>query len=191
MLAFMCPRSPARSCTAMRMAANLLSTSRSAVHRTLLAQQDMKGYELRSMAVSITTRCCGAVKRPLPACASLECMCQPGVPWSVHVPCSAVHPVLPVRPTELSAVICAWPQGYAVGNGVTDEEMDGNAVIPFAYGQSLLSHEQYQRVHRECQGSFWNATQGKQDLASSFLHLYRMFCGVWGLHLQVAGSGAC
>ena len=71
----------------------------------------------------------------------------------------------------MSGVVQVWLQGYAVGNGVTDKEIDGNAVIPFAYGQSLLSHDQYQSVHRECQGSFWNATQGKIDLALSLLLL--------------------
>ena len=89
----------------------------------------------------------------------------------MHVSSRAVHRMLPVRPTDWSGVVHAWPQGYAVGNGVTDEEIDGNAVIPFAYGQSLLSHEQYHRVHRECQGNFWNATQGKLDIALSVLHL--------------------
>ena len=65
-----------------------------------------------------------------------------------------------------------------MGNGVTDEEIDGNAIIPFAYGQSLMSHEEYHRVHRECQGSFWNATQGKLDFASTFLHVTVM-SGAW------------
>lgn len=174
MLAFMCPRWPARSCTVMRMAASLLSTCRSAVqwhcwhskawkatcHAALLSQShpDVAGPSTVN-------------PQHLPPWSACASMCQPGMPWSVRVSCRAVHPVLPVRPTELSGVVHACPQGYAVGNGVTDEEIDGNAVIPFAYGQSLLSHDQYHSVHRECQGSFWNATQGKLDLPSSFLHL--------------------
>lgn len=39
-------------------------------------------------------------------------------------------------------------QGYLVGNGVTDEEFDGNALVPFAYGMALISNELYQ-VGRE------------------------------------------
>ena len=51
-------------------------------------------------------------------------------------------------------------QGYAVGNGVTDDEVDGNAIIPFAYGKALLSTDLYTEVVHECQGNFWNATKG-------------------------------
>ena len=107
----------------------------------------------------------------------------------MHMSCRAVHPHAASEAHYMSGVVHAWPQGYAVGNGVTDEEIDGNAVIPFAYGQSLLSHEQYHRVHRECQGNFWNATQGKLDIALSVLHLQRKSGGVWGLYLY--GSSAC
>ena len=52
-------------------------------------------------------------------------------------------------------------QGYAIGNGVTDDEVDGNAIIPFAYGKSLLGTQLYLDLMQECQGSFWNATKGK------------------------------
>ncbi|KAL3138597.1 hypothetical protein ABBQ32_006363 [Trebouxia sp. C0010 RCD-2024] len=53
-------------------------------------------------------------------------------------------------------------QGYAVGNGVTDDEVDGNAIIPFAYGKSLLSMQLYDDLMQACQGSFWNATDGTE-----------------------------
>lgn len=33
-----------------------------------------------------------------------------------------------------------------VGNGVTDEEFDGNALVPFAHGMGLISDELFQ-VH--------------------------------------------
>lgn len=33
-----------------------------------------------------------------------------------------------------------------VGNGVTDEVFDGNALVPFAHGMGLISDELYQ-VH--------------------------------------------
>lgn len=51
-------------------------------------------------------------------------------------------------------------QGYAVGNGVTDDEVDGNAIIPFAHGKALLSTRLYKDLMHECQGNFWNATKG-------------------------------
>ena len=56
---------------------------------------------------------------------------------------------------------CASSQGYAVGNGVTDDEVDGNAIIPFAYGKALLSTELYTDTVQECQGNFWNVTKGE------------------------------
>ena len=31
-------------------------------------------------------------------------------------------------------------RGYLVGNGVTDAEFDGDALVPFAYGKSLIRH---------------------------------------------------
>jgi serine carboxypeptidase-like clade 1 len=30
-------------------------------------------------------------------------------------------------------------QGYIVGNGVTDDRFDGNALVPFAHGMGLIS----------------------------------------------------
>ena len=35
-------------------------------------------------------------------------------------------------------------QGYLVGNGVTDETFDGNALVPFAHGMGLISDDLYQ-----------------------------------------------
>ena len=52
-------------------------------------------------------------------------------------------------------------QGYAIGNGVTDDEVDGNAIVPFAYRKALLSTELYTKLMQECQGNFWNATKGE------------------------------
>jgi hypothetical protein len=62
-----------------------------------------------------------------------------------------------------------WFQGYAVGNGVTDDEVDGNAIIPFAYGKALLSTRLYLDLMHECQGNFWNTTKGDSQ-ASPCLH---------------------
>ncbi|OWM62741.1 hypothetical protein CDL15_Pgr020035 [Punica granatum] len=49
-------------------------------------------------------------------------------------------------------------KGYLVGNGVTDEEFDGNALIPFAHGMALISNEMYQAVNKACNGSYYNPT---------------------------------
>lgn len=65
---------------------------------------------------------------------------------------------------------CLLQQGYAVGNGVTDDEVDGNAIIPFAYGKSLLSRQLYEDLMQACQGSFWNATDG--NTLTKLTHTY-------------------
>lgn len=51
-------------------------------------------------------------------------------------------------------------RGYLVGNGVTDEAVDGDALVPFAAGKSLISRELHQRAHSACGGSYWNASEG-------------------------------
>ncbi|XP_077226861.1 serine carboxypeptidase 1-like [Tasmannia lanceolata] len=47
-------------------------------------------------------------------------------------------------------------KGYMVGNGVTDEEFDGNALVPFAHGMGLISDDLFKEVHSACEGSYWN-----------------------------------
>ncbi|KAI8012994.1 Serine carboxypeptidase-like 20 [Camellia lanceoleosa] len=47
-------------------------------------------------------------------------------------------------------------KGYIVGNGVTDEEFDGNALVPFAYGMGLISQDLFEEVTAECQGNYHN-----------------------------------
>ncbi|CAL5386089.1 unnamed protein product [Camellia sinensis] len=47
-------------------------------------------------------------------------------------------------------------KGYIVGNGVTDEEFDGNALVPFAYGMGLISQDLFEEVTSECQGNYYN-----------------------------------
>ncbi|XP_022771561.1 serine carboxypeptidase-like 20 isoform X2 [Durio zibethinus] len=47
-------------------------------------------------------------------------------------------------------------KGYLVGNGVTDDEFDGNALVPFAHGMGLISDELYEEVKNECRGNFYN-----------------------------------
>ncbi|KAH9734386.1 serine carboxypeptidase-like 20 [Citrus sinensis] len=38
-------------------------------------------------------------------------------------------------------------KGYMVGNGVTDEEFDGNALVPFTHGMSLISDKIFELVN--------------------------------------------
>lgn len=47
-------------------------------------------------------------------------------------------------------------KGYMVGNGVTDEQFDGDALVPFAHGMGLISNDLFQEVNSACQGSYWN-----------------------------------
>ncbi|WOL14403.1 serine carboxypeptidase 1 [Canna indica] len=47
-------------------------------------------------------------------------------------------------------------KGYMVGNGVTDDVFDGDALVPFAFGMGLISSQMYQAVKTACQGSYWN-----------------------------------
>ncbi|XP_065875790.1 serine carboxypeptidase-like 20 [Euphorbia lathyris] len=48
-------------------------------------------------------------------------------------------------------------KGYLVGNGVTDEEFDGNALVPFAHGMGLISDDLYEEVNTACQGNFYES----------------------------------
>lgn len=38
-----------------------------------------------------------------------------------------------------------------VGNGVTDEAFDGDALVPFAYGMGLISTNLFQVLFSPCQ----------------------------------------
>ncbi|XP_058196664.1 serine carboxypeptidase-like 20 [Rhododendron vialii] len=47
-------------------------------------------------------------------------------------------------------------KGYMVGNGVTDDVFDGNALVPFAHGMGLISDELFEEATAECRGNFYN-----------------------------------
>lgn len=47
-------------------------------------------------------------------------------------------------------------KGYLVGNGVTDDEFDGNALVPFVHGMGLISDDLFQEVTTECKGNYYN-----------------------------------
>ncbi|KAL3616297.1 Serine carboxypeptidase-like 20 [Castilleja foliolosa] len=48
-------------------------------------------------------------------------------------------------------------KGYMVGNGVTDDEFDGNALVPFAHGMGLISDELFEAVDAGCKGNYFNS----------------------------------
>ncbi|XP_057519645.1 serine carboxypeptidase-like 20 isoform X2 [Amaranthus tricolor] len=58
-------------------------------------------------------------------------------------------------------------KGYLVGNGVTDDKFDGNALIPFAHGMGLISDELYQEIVAQCAGNYYDVTSDGCDLLLS------------------------
>lgn len=96
--------------------------------------------------------------------------------------------------THLQGCRCLVQQGYAVGNGVTDDQVDGNAIIPFAYGKSLLSAHLYTDLMQTCQGSFWNATDGKPSPQPSHPYLkctvyhQGILVGCWVVQSKILAS---
>ncbi|KAL5836774.1 hypothetical protein ACOSQ3_013943 [Xanthoceras sorbifolium] len=47
-------------------------------------------------------------------------------------------------------------KGYLIGNGITDPEFDGNAVVPFAHGMGLISDDIYEEVKAACGGKYYH-----------------------------------
>ncbi|XP_061351197.1 serine carboxypeptidase-like 20 [Gastrolobium bilobum] len=50
-------------------------------------------------------------------------------------------------------------KGYMVGNGVTDEIIDGNALIPFVHGMGLISDSLYEEVEASCKGNYYSYSE--------------------------------
>jgi len=50
-------------------------------------------------------------------------------------------------------------KGYMVGNGVTDEKFDGNALVPFAHGMGLISDNIYKKVEATCKGNYYDSQE--------------------------------
>ncbi|KAK4770732.1 hypothetical protein SAY87_031264 [Trapa incisa] len=46
-------------------------------------------------------------------------------------------------------------KGYLVGNGVTDEYFDGNAIVPFAFGMGLISNDIFEACQKTCKGKYY------------------------------------
>ena len=63
-------------------------------------------------------------------------------------------------------------QGYLVGNPVTDNVFDGNALVPFAHGMGLISDELFEVKTIVC--------------ANSKLHLVCLVCWILKTSYQFA-----
>ncbi|KAM3373852.1 serine carboxypeptidase-like 20 [Capsicum galapagoense] len=70
-------------------------------------------------------------------------------------------------------------KGYMVGNGVTDDKIDGNALVPFQHGMGLISDKLYEEVTVACHGNFYEPMSSncsdklsEVDLAVKDLNLY-------------------
>ncbi|XP_050208293.1 serine carboxypeptidase-like 20 [Mercurialis annua] len=48
-------------------------------------------------------------------------------------------------------------KGYLLGNPITDNSYDGNALVPFAHGMGLISDEIHQRAVDSCNGSYFDS----------------------------------
>jgi hypothetical protein len=53
-------------------------------------------------------------------------------------------------------------QGYAIGNGVTDDVTDGNAYVEFAASKSLIPQTLYRAIMAACNGSTWAPPPGSR-----------------------------
>ncbi|KAK1426913.1 hypothetical protein QVD17_15593 [Tagetes erecta] len=54
-------------------------------------------------------------------------------------------------------------KGYLVGNGVADDVLDGNALVPFAHGMGLISDDLYKGVTTKCQGNYYHPINNDCD----------------------------
>lgn len=106
--------------------------------------------------------------------------------------CTTAYAVLSTAPSHIThgtmLTTCAHlclAQGYLIGNGVTDDEFDGNAYLPFAAGKSLITELQLQRAKEACNGSFWEI-EGGSRWEDGGLHQGRMRGGCLG-----HGEGLC
>ncbi|KAH7571343.1 hypothetical protein JRO89_XS04G0026700 [Xanthoceras sorbifolium] len=72
-------------------------------------------------------------------------------------------------------------KGYLIGNGVTDPEFDGNALVPFAHGMGLISDDIYEEVKAACGGKYYSQPNtsdtcseelDKVDTAIASLNIY-------------------
>ncbi|KAF8015383.1 hypothetical protein BT93_H1018 [Corymbia citriodora subsp. variegata] len=71
----------------------------------------------------------------------------------VYVPTLALEVVKGIQIGEMPRINF---KGYMVGNGVTDETFDGNALVPFAFGMGLISSDIYEACQTTCGGKFYD-----------------------------------
>ncbi|KAL8137162.1 hypothetical protein V2J09_003163 [Rumex salicifolius] len=58
-------------------------------------------------------------------------------------------------------------KGYMVGNGVTDDEFDGNALVPFAHGMGLIPDSLYEEAVKACARNYYTSNSTScQDILS-------------------------
>ncbi|KAE9617956.1 putative carboxypeptidase C [Lupinus albus] len=71
-------------------------------------------------------------------------------------------------------------KGYMVGNAVTDEKFDGNALVPFAHGMGFISDQLFEEVTKQCEGKFYGipyvrecrSLLGRVSLNLAYLNIY-------------------
>jgi len=79
-------------------------------------------------------------------------------------------------------------KGYLVGNGVTDEVIDGNALVPFVYGHALIPDSLYNQLVTTCNGIYWNATGACNQLMMQAYNLVADL-NVYNIYESCAGLG--
>ncbi|KAJ7950923.1 Carboxypeptidase [Quillaja saponaria] len=47
-------------------------------------------------------------------------------------------------------------KGYMVGNGLTDDVFDGNALVPFVHGMALISDKMFEEAEAACKGKYYD-----------------------------------
>ncbi|XP_049343810.1 serine carboxypeptidase-like 20 [Solanum verrucosum] len=67
-------------------------------------------------------------------------------------------------------------KGYMVGNGVTDEKIDGNAIVPFQHGMGLISDKLFEDATAACKGDFYISSS--QNCTSLLLKISQKVMGL-------------
>ncbi|XP_022719855.1 serine carboxypeptidase 1-like [Durio zibethinus] len=64
-------------------------------------------------------------------------------------------------------------KGYMVGNGATDSDFDGNALVPFAHGMALISDDIFKEVEAACGGNYSSTSEScEQNLEKVSMALH-------------------
>ncbi|CAL0328184.1 unnamed protein product [Lupinus luteus] len=58
-------------------------------------------------------------------------------------------------------------KGYLIGNGITDDVFDGNAVLPYAHGLGLISDQIFEETVKKCKGQYYG---GVYKICFEMLH---------------------